>query len=677
MGFEDLIAEVPQSYRKYYLKYGELRDLVCDYAKETSQTSMQRSRMHSEDLMTVGLRPLGRFQAELQKELQKVNQFACMKHESLFLELRQLCDTCKKLGQSVRDAGLDNSVVAAKLQNTSAAIEQMGEEVVELDSYVRLNYIGFQKLTRRFDACFNVSSTSLFVAGLHSEPFCNIRFDDILILLGLAWARWRAAQHAEQTKDATWKPPESFIRNTAKYWVRPDQVIKLKTRIVKHLPYLIFGASMTEQEKLLDPFHLLNLEYEGFDVQSAERAYSGTMEESQLLSSVYFDSPSADSYQERIHRRESARLVRFRWYGENSFEPDKEIYVERKVHHEGFGAAQSAKERCILPQKDIFSYMKGDFDIDGFYDRLAAGGKTSAKSIKNMKGICVEVDEMIKRMKLQPIIRTSYYRSAFQLATSNDVRVSLDTQMSLLNEFRKDGHTTEPWCHTSMDLLAKTEIYRFPFAILEIKLQDVSETPLWLRKTLADIEAIQVHKFSKFQHAMAFLHAEKVPILPHWHEDFQKWHEHNETLQRRRRRDSEDDQSLVPHVRAGRAPGGEGHMLKDMQNLDPKAVFANERTMLHYAEKGIYVGGVAVVLLHQSDDSRKMALGAVLSVGTCIYYVWVLAQYYSRLDRILGRSKAGKDLSLRLDLSYGPSVLGALTMLVVAISVTQGLMKHF
>ena len=29
---------------------------------------------------------------------------------------------------------------------------------------------------------------------------------------------------------------------------------------------------------------------------------------------------------------------------------------------------------------------------------------------------------------------------------------------------------------------------------------------------------------------------------------------------------------------------------EDMENLDPKAVFANERTLLHYAEKGMQHG---------------------------------------------------------------------------------------
>ena len=27
----------------------------------------------------------------------------------------------------------------------------------------------------------------------------------------------------------------------------------------------------------------------------------------------------------------------------------------------------------------------------------------------------------------------------------------------------------------------------------------------------------------KLRHAMAFLHPQRVPILPHWHKDFQEW----------------------------------------------------------------------------------------------------------------------------------------------------------
>eukprot|EP00971_Amphidinium_carterae_P097427 1927846-Amphidinium_carterae.3 len=37
------------------------------------------------------------------------------------------------------------------------------------------------------------------------------------------------------------------------------------------------------------------------------------------------------SCQDRILRKEGARLVRFRWYGENTGDPNTEVYVERKV----------------------------------------------------------------------------------------------------------------------------------------------------------------------------------------------------------------------------------------------------------------------------------------------------------------------------------------------------------
>lgn len=694
MGLGDTIEDVaPESYRQYFIKYAQLRDLVLELAEGEAQHG--NAPLKSVDLMDVSATPLGKFQDMLRLELQKVNAFAMVKHEALFLGLRRLCDDCAKLAHKLKGGGANRE---GEIQKMSQAIEAMGEEIVHLDTYVRLNYAGFQKITQKFDRCLGITGSALFVAGLHTEPFCNVRFDDILVLLGLAWDRWRVAQEqSEQNKGAKWEPPASFIRNTAKFWVRPDKVVLLKTRIVRHLPYLIFGLDITEQEKLLDPFALLSLD-QSFDVQSAMGAYAGTVEESQLLSSVYFDSPDAISYRERIRREEGARLVRFRWYGENNLEPDKDIFIERKIHHEGFSGAKSVKERGILPQKDILEYMNGKFDIEKYFADMAKEGRKDEKTRREMHDICVEVDDMIKNKQLQPIIRTSYYRSAFQSSTNNQVRISLDTQMSLINEFREGGHTQEPWCHTSSDKLAKNEVYRFPFAILEIKLQNVSENPLWLKQTLADIGAIQVHKFSKFQHAMAFLHPDKVPILPHWHQDFKEWHEKKErafqftakrTLTVSRMVSNVELEVDVPDIRAVPAPrkkgtarlirDGEedeeyGHQLKDMKHLDPKGVFANERTLLHYAEKGLYVGALAIVLINQSGTASKVA-GGVLSVSTGIFYVWALYEYYSRLGAITGRSKVGKTLDLRLDWVHGPLIVGALIMLVLFISLVEAWQK--
>jgi hypothetical protein len=325
--------------------------------------------------------------------------------------------------------------------------------------------------------------------------------------------------------------------------------------------------------------------------------------------------------------------------------------------------------------------MKGKFPIEEYFSQLKAEGAASDKAVNNMKSICHEVNTMIQEKKLQPMIRTSYYRSAFQLSTSNEVRISLDTQMTLLNEYREGGHPTEPWCLQGHEHLTKDKVYRFPFAILEIKLTGTPETPSWLRQTLADINAVQVHKFSKFQHAMAFLHPTRVQILPHWHQDFQTWHEkrleeQQRTPQRRTKSqarsflsstDSHDDLA-APTTTATVAVHGEGHLLKDMQNLDPKAVFANERALLHYVEKGIYSSVLSAVLMDQ-DQAFPKALGLLLAVATVAYFVWCLVVYQDRLARIAGRASVGKDRGMRLHLAEGPFVVATLVLLVLFISV--------
>ena len=40
---------------------------------------------------------------------------------------------------------------------------------------------------------------------------------------------------------AEWVPPSSFSRSTKKYWLRPEDEMKLATMVVRHLPILKMG----------------------------------------------------------------------------------------------------------------------------------------------------------------------------------------------------------------------------------------------------------------------------------------------------------------------------------------------------------------------------------------------------------------------------------------------------
>lgn len=61
------------------------------------------------------------------------------------------------------------------------------------------------------------------------------------VLCANVGAKASADAAAAAGNDSTWKPPETFVRKTQKYWVPLDKVVLLKAIVLEHLPYLIFA----------------------------------------------------------------------------------------------------------------------------------------------------------------------------------------------------------------------------------------------------------------------------------------------------------------------------------------------------------------------------------------------------------------------------------------------------
>merc|ERR1712087_683116 len=97
---------------------------------------------------------------------------------------------------------------------------------------------------------------------------------------------------------------------------------------------------------------------------------------------------------------------------------------------------------------------------------------------------------------------------------------------------------------------------------------------------------------------------------------------------------------------------------------------ANERTLLHYAEKGLYAGALAIVLMQRPGFTQIG--GLLLAVGVGAFYIWIFMEYQSRLSRITGRSMVAKDkLTTRLDVAMGPAIVCALISLVLGLSLVE------
>ena len=171
--------------------------------------------------------------------------------------------------------------------------------------------------------------------------------------------------------------------------------------------------------------------------------------------------------------------------------------------------------------------LRGELDLEVQLEKLRAGGAAAA-DVARTRRLASEVSAEIAERRLAPALRTVYYRTAFQLASSNAVRVSLDTQLRMVDERGAGGagvNGTKPkpaseagWCRRLGGApLGAHECVEFPFAILEIKLQDTA--PPWISELLASGRLVQCTKFSKFLHGTAALRTGLVDKLPHWWDD--------------------------------------------------------------------------------------------------------------------------------------------------------------
>lgn len=242
------------------------------------------------------------------------------------------------------------------------------------------------------------------------------------------------------------------------------------------------------------------------------------------ISSIYFDNEPLDLYLGRLEKTEGAEAIRMRWYGDMSIGT---IFVERKTHREDWTGEKSVKARFPIRQEFLNAYLKGDYTMDETFETLRKKGKKSDKEIDGMIKLAREVQAAVKIKQLGPglslarpraaltdaVVRTFYNRTAFQLPGDARVRISFDTQLSLIREDNWDGATRagDNWRRMDIgidfpfDQLKDEDKELFPYGVLEVKLQTQmgQEPPEWVRELVSSHLVEAVPKFSKFIHGQS------------------------------------------------------------------------------------------------------------------------------------------------------------------------------
>jgi hypothetical protein len=217
------------------------------------------------------------------------------------------------------------------------------------------------------------------------------------------------------------------------------------------------------------------------------------------------------------------------------------IFVERKTHREDWTGEKSVKARFSMKEKNVNAFLEGKMTVESVFEKMRRDGKKGEKEIADLEQLAREIQYRVITRRLVPgkhsvsildscltltVTRSFYNRTAFQLPGDARVRISLDTELTMTREDNLDGQTRAGKNWRRMDIgidypfsqLPPEDIERFPYAVLEVKLQTQAgqEPPEWVRELTASHIVEAVPKFSKFIHGTATLFPDRIHLLPFW-----------------------------------------------------------------------------------------------------------------------------------------------------------------
>ncbi|KAI8072566.1 VTC domain-containing protein [Gongronella butleri] len=421
----------------------------------------------------------------LDNELSKVYDFVNAKLSEIDARILY----CERTIQTLKKNSTMHSDANYRIMDE--ALTEILFDVNDLSKFTRVNFLAIQKILKKHDKWTGLNLKQEYVAKLREKPLDKQRFDVAIVYIS---ALHDICRHQGKTNDA--KPiggdQNAFERATAKYWIHPDNITEVKAIIMLHLPVLIFNKS-----KKWEP-------------------------EDAAVSSVYFDNTNFDLYTGRLQRDEMAEAIRFRWYGPYD---TKTVFVERKTHHATWLDGASVKDRFPIKEPTVNSFVNGSYTADMIAAEMQAKGQ-SEEMIKDMHFTATGVQKSFREKALEPMLRVYYNRTAFQLPDSQKLRISLDTDLTFIREDHMDGRTRhgDNWRRQDVGIdypfnyVAPQDILRFPYAVLETKLQTHlgQEPPAWLTNLVESHLVHEVPRFSKYLHGACHFYRERLPLLPWW-----------------------------------------------------------------------------------------------------------------------------------------------------------------
>lgn len=482
---EHLRKALIKNYSFYYIAYDDLKH------------QLKKGLYDNDGIWNNDLEEL--FLNALETELDKVYSFTKVKNTEVNRRIKESESYVYEVVDALHryenhDPSITNPPLEEDFQDLEEELSDIIADVHDLAKFTRLNYTGFQKIIKKHDKTTKFTLKPVFQARLNAKAFYKDNYDNLIVKLSKLYDLVRTRGNPVKGDSAAGGGQQNFVRQTTKYWVHPDNITELKLIILKHLPVLVFNA-----DKEFEP-------------------------KDSAITSIYFDNKDMDLYYGRLRKDEGAEALRLRWYGGMKSE---QIFVERKTHREDWTGEKSVKARFALKEKKVNQFLSGELTASQVFEKMRKEGKKSPQEIDNLERLAKECQYRILKEKYRPVMRSFYNRTAFQLPGDARVRISLDTELTMVREDNFDGYDRTHGNWRRMDIgvdypfpqLPEKDVCRFPYAVLEVKLQTQmgQEPPAWVRDLVTSHLVEAVPKFSKFIHGGATLLTDYVNLLPFWY----------------------------------------------------------------------------------------------------------------------------------------------------------------
>ncbi|KAI1418222.1 SPX-domain-containing protein [Hypoxylon sp. FL1857] len=489
--------------------YPPWKDQYIDYSK--LKTMLREDKREDEDVPWTE-DDENRFCDEVfNVQLEKVAQFQEKTVSSLKERAEVAFEKLKEMAPS--DDKPKSDITTARLKELKAELDAITNEVKELKKYSSANYTGFLKIAKKHDRKRGdrykvrpMMRVSLSERGFNSEQ----AYSPLLTKLSLMYYAINQnldegeQQHPVELDLDNQQEVHNGERYTAhKFWIHTDNLLEVKTAILRHLPALIY-------------------------TQQAGQEPDGN--EDPKITSLYFDNSKFELYGRKVDRQVDASSLRLRWYGQLDAKPD--IVLEQKIVHEN---GLSEEKKFPIKDKYIKAFIDGEYKMEKTIAKMERQGQT-AEAIESFKTTVSELQDFIIKHKLEPVLRANYTRTAFQKPSDDRVRISIDTDIAFIREdtLDRDRPCRDPqeWHRRDIDNnnmtypfknINQSEVSRFPYALLEIKLKEEGgrKRPRWVEDLIASHLVHAAPRFSKFVHGVASLFEDYVNQLPLWLSDLE------------------------------------------------------------------------------------------------------------------------------------------------------------